>query len=457
MPESVELSERELEILRLVATGASNKEIAQRLFISTNTVKVHLRNIFAKIGAASRTEAAMYAVAHGLANGATESASPASGAETAQAAGVDLLPAMSPDLPPLAVETPTVPVPAWRTGRLWVLLGLFGLLAIASIWAFVNSVRGAAEPPAATNAANPPARTAAPRWQARAPMPTVRYGFAIAAFENHILAIGGDTGEGPTAVVESYDPKQDVWEPLVDKPTPVAEVGAAVIGGLVYVPGGRTGQSTVTDVLEIFDPHAGEWSQGPPMPQALAAYAITAYEGKMYLFGGWDGQNYLDTVFVYDPGSGEWQERPPMPRPRAYAGAVVAMESIFVFGGTDGDAPLIENDRYAPNSGEENAWTEAAPLPEGRYAMGYAAVAELVYVTGGQSDQDDAVLSNLQYLPLEDRWQVFETADSRSWERGSLVIYGTNLHLIGGFEGGLLTGRHSAYQAIYVINMPVIE
>jgi DNA-binding CsgD family transcriptional regulator/pimeloyl-ACP methyl ester carboxylesterase len=61
------LSEREAEVLRLLAAGKSNKQIADELFISLNTVSHHLRNIFAKTGTVNRTEAASFAHQQGLA------------------------------------------------------------------------------------------------------------------------------------------------------------------------------------------------------------------------------------------------------------------------------------------------------------------------------------------------------------------------------------------------------
>jgi DNA-binding NarL/FixJ family response regulator len=59
---SPKLTGRELEVLNLVAHGLNNKEIAQDLFISENTVKNHVRNILEKLQLHSRMEAVMYAV-----------------------------------------------------------------------------------------------------------------------------------------------------------------------------------------------------------------------------------------------------------------------------------------------------------------------------------------------------------------------------------------------------------
>jgi DNA-binding CsgD family transcriptional regulator len=60
------LSRREVEVLSLIAQGKSNPEIAAELSISLNTVTRHLNHIFAKIGTNNRTEAAVYAIQHGL-------------------------------------------------------------------------------------------------------------------------------------------------------------------------------------------------------------------------------------------------------------------------------------------------------------------------------------------------------------------------------------------------------
>ena len=61
------LTEREAEVLALVAAGRSNREIAEALVLSSKTVARHLSNIFAKLGVASRTQATRWALEHGLA------------------------------------------------------------------------------------------------------------------------------------------------------------------------------------------------------------------------------------------------------------------------------------------------------------------------------------------------------------------------------------------------------
>jgi DNA-binding NarL/FixJ family response regulator len=65
-PEEAPLSERELEVLRLVGEGASNKEVGHRLHISETTVKTHLLHIFAKLGVNDRTQAVTVAIQRGI-------------------------------------------------------------------------------------------------------------------------------------------------------------------------------------------------------------------------------------------------------------------------------------------------------------------------------------------------------------------------------------------------------
>lgn len=67
-PTTDPLTHRELEILRLVARGASNQEIASLLVLSEGTVRVHISKILSKLHLASRTQAALYALREGLAS-----------------------------------------------------------------------------------------------------------------------------------------------------------------------------------------------------------------------------------------------------------------------------------------------------------------------------------------------------------------------------------------------------
>jgi DNA-binding NarL/FixJ family response regulator len=67
-PESPQaLTDRETDVLRLLARGKANKEIASELSIGEKTVKTHVSNILMKLGVQSRTQAALYAAQTGLA------------------------------------------------------------------------------------------------------------------------------------------------------------------------------------------------------------------------------------------------------------------------------------------------------------------------------------------------------------------------------------------------------
>ena len=427
MPANDTLSERERETLRLLATGASNKEIARQLFISANTVKVHLRNIFAKIGVTSRTEAAVYAIREGL----------------TQAADLPALAPATQELSaaiPIPLETKSKPHYFWIAALVTILLA--GVVAL---------VVTTTQPPAIAVAS--PAPVAAPqRWQELADLPTARSGLAVAVYENQIYAIGGETAQGVTGVMEQYDVATDTWITLTPKPVPVADINAAVIGGKIYIPGGRLASGGVTDVLESYDPRRAVWERRASLPVALSGYALAAFEGKLYIFGGWDGQKFLATVYEYDPGQDNWIKRTPMPTARGFAGAAIAGGKIYVVGGTDGKSALAVNEEYSP---ELDNWTRHAPIPEARFAAGMTSVADIIYLVGGEGKAGSSLLP-LQYVHQQDQWQEFESPHSENWSHLGLVPFQTQLYGVGGWWNDIPAAHNLSYQAIYTILMPVI-
>ena len=451
---SEELSEREREILTLVATGASNKEIAQQLSISANTVKVHLRNIFAKIGASSRTEAAMYAVRIGLAQQVVVLEEPSSDAVLPSEAN---LPAVAlepvPDTAPI-LQAPPVgaePETARRPARLWLAVLAVGLLlALAGGW-LVWQLSGAGRlgSLAAYDAA---------RWQTLAPLPAPRSGFAAAVFQGSLCVFGGEESSGLAAGVACYDLQANRWQSRASLPAPVRDVSAAVVGGKIYLPGGQIASGQLTDVLQIYDPYRDAWSQGAPLPAALSGYALAEDEGRLYLFGGWDGSRAVDSLYVYEPAVDRWTVEPAMPVRRAFAAAAVSAGRIYLMGGLDGERALSSVQIYQPGPLGQNdeGWQNGPALPDGRYRMGAATIADIIFLAGGTDGHSDTRLA-LQLLPQAEHWEGFELPVQKDWIDLGLAPVGTKLLMLGGVLDGQRIDRQTSYQAIFTISLPVIR
>jgi DNA-binding CsgD family transcriptional regulator/N-acetylneuraminic acid mutarotase len=443
-PPPSELSERELEILRLVATGASNKEIALQLFISSNTVKVHLRNIFSKVGAASRTEAAMYAVRIGLIEG-VPGLPPADGSHPT--------PTTPESLAPPAAE----PLIAPRRWPLWVTLILIGFILTSSLLILTqgrNIIARLDETPAT------PSSTEIPRWHELSALPTPRGSLTLVAYENQLFAIAGETIQGITGECNQYNIHNNTWTTLTSKLIPVADVNATVINGRIFVPGGRIGSdpSQLTDQLEIYDPAQDTWTYGAPLPFPLSGYSAIAFEGHLYIFGGWDGKSYRSDVLMYDPTLDAWQERSRMPTSRAFSSAAEAGGVIYVIGGYNGINALDTNEVYSPSreNNNNNPWEYAQALPQGRYDMGITSVADLIYLIGGIGNEGET-LQPLEYSPSTQSWQSFNMPIPESWSGMGLISSGPNLYMGGGQVQGLFTGLFLSYQAIYTVILPIVQ
>ena len=442
--EECPLSEREREILELVATGATNQQVARELYISVNTVKVHLRNIFTKLEVASRTEATMVALREGWV--AVEGV-------VAEGEAVEI-PREVVRFEPLPVE----PLPWSR--RIFLALAAALLLALLA-WVRMPGTRPAPGPGSEFTDRSamvyPVLPAEASRWQERMPLSLPRGRLALAFYEGQLYAIGGDTADGVTGQVARYDLQSDIWGPAADKPTPVANIGAAVLEGRMYVPGGYTADGEVTDVLEVYDPRTDQWSSSAPLPAPRCAYGLTAFEGQLYLFGGWDGSSYVGTVYRYDPQADAWSEEVPLSKPRGFLEAAALAGHIYVVGGYDGVREYALCEVYHPQEGKKKeakeGWSSCAPMTVGRGGLGVAVVGDRLYAIGGGISGEWEIFSNEWYDPRQDIWTSFETPVIGQWRNPGVAADDTSVFAVGGWSGEYLADNEE-YRALFRLFLP---
>jgi DNA-binding CsgD family transcriptional regulator len=468
MTDESQISEREREILRLIATGATNQQIAAQLNISPNTVKVHVRNIYEKIGVVSRPEATLYAVRTGIvAVDKTTLAQPEAieqpmvAVEDEPEAPAILVPDVVPPAP-VSMEAPVAPasqaqpvatVTRSNRGLLLISSGVIALLLVGLVVALLQPWRGTASQPTSvpTTAptAAPAAAPAAERWVELAPMPEPRLGFASAPFRfdgrSYMYLIGGEVDQQADASVLRYDLDANTWVKFSAKPTAVVDAQAAVVGNRIFVPGGRTADGSVTTVLEAYDPQRDRWETLAPLPEPRASYGLAAVEGKLYLFGGSDGNGPRAEVWQYSPDNDEWLPQSPLPAPATYLGVAVIDGQIFLIGGENASGLLTSHQRYSPaEEGNGNPYTIRAPLPEPRSRMGATTIGGFIFLVGG-SAQSQALF----YDSTVDIWRSTDTPLSPALRDLQILSNGNKLYVFGGRFGEMPSANAYAYPALY--------
>ena len=421
------LSDREREVLRLVSQGKSNKEIASNLFISVNTVKVHVSKIYEKIGVASRTEATLYAIENGIYSPnpvffSTEVVSTKTAPESL-----------------ITQETQT------RKG-LWGALVLLAVV-ILGILAYILIIR--ANEPQESNMLSELNNN---RWTILQDLPGPTSYSASTTYDARIYLIGGSADGNISAKVRRYDSQTEQWEDLTDKPTPVSNVNAVVLGEKIFVPGGITVGGGTTSVLEVYDPRNDTWTTKKSLPSPLCDYALEAFEGKLYLFGGRDQNAFSEKVYSYDPISDKWTEETSISHERAYFDSAQWGGKIYLLGGFDGTTNLTLAESYVPSriGSGENPVNQEPYLPEAAFNCKAEQLVDTLFV----------ICHNfmIKLSPDGSKWIQETIPDTFVLGEGfTTANFNNNLYIMGGVNSmGQATSFYGKFQALYSIVLPIL-
>ena len=483
------LTERELQIVQLLATGAGNKEIAAQLFLSPNTVKVHLRNIFTKLEVQTRTEATMIAVRNGwvalpkneeneklripMGNPIGENVK----GETVASSGFDatlinvsqalptalglekpdatsdqrLIPNnQSPITPVPVAPNPQLLLPLSMRRRIAIVATLVIALALSVLSLNIRPTDATSNPdnPVDVPGVNPvaPLTAASTRWNTRASVRTARARSIAVGHRNQVYLIGGEVDRKLSDEVLVYEPDKDQWQDLgAPKPTPVLNAAAAVIGNSIYLPGGLTANNTATDRFEVLDVISKTWLALPRLPRATSGHAVAALQGQVFVLGGRANGQITNEGYVFDVTSNVWTTLPSMPTARENAAAVAFNNRLYVVGGFDGRHELATCEYYAP---AEKTWSTCKPMTVGRSSFGLAQVGGSLFAVGGGTI--NFIGWNEKYDVSADKWTTFDIPATHAgdWRQVATASLPTAFFVIGGKTRNVPLSDNYVYEVL---------
>lgn len=434
MNQNSELSEREIEILKLVATGLSNKEIAYQLKISPNTVKVHLKNIFGKIGAVSRTEAAMYAVRMGW----TGDIEITSGVDSTTD---DLIQNSSQLTLPWYLDFKNQPI--FIIGIMIIIISGFLLLG------YINFANERMK----DNLIQTPQGQIG--WEEVGKLYAPLKSMAYTNDGEHIFIIGGETSDGVTNKMVIYNIQTNQQETGANKPTPVSEACAVIIGGKIFVGGGKLKDGSYSNAFEAYDINNKQWEKIEDSPLALAGQSCVTHEGKLYFLGGWDGIKVHSEIYVYTPTENRWTLAGTMAHERAFFGSTLINNRIYAIGGWQGNEAIKSIETFEVDDNKIVSNSELS-LEDARYQLASISVLDKVYIIGGK-DHSNEIDYSLEYNPANKEWREIKNPKNEEWSSFGLIHSGEYLYGFGGDLGGELSYTLYRLRVLYSIVLPVIS
>jgi DNA-binding CsgD family transcriptional regulator len=448
------LSEREMEVSRLLVTGASNAEIARALVISPHTVKVHLRNVFEKLHVNSRTEASMVLLQRGWLT--------MPGVEVALAAG-DAATALDavPEPQPLA-DLATQPA-LWQQIVLLIAL-LLGLVALtAPSWISRPKSPVGLLSDSGQTVVGPPAVEGLPRWENRTPLAEPRSRLSSVALGGLLYVMGGENADGQTlAALDIYDLGASRWLSGAPLPEPLANPAVTAVDGRIVLAGGSINDPnvaqtvTVSDDLYVYDPVADAWQPGGSLPRPLAGAVLVTVDDALYLIGGWDGSAMHDEIWrlpisaLGAATADDWRVLTRLQTPAAFLGATAMDGELVVAGGYDGRRELAS---AAAFDLAEGRWRElpAMTTPRSGHALIFDGVA--VQAVGGGWTR--TVTANERYDALTNQWKEQPSPIRGEWRHFGAALHEGSIYLIGGWSGDYLD-TILQYQSTFRALLPAI-